>query len=378
MNKKILDKTISDNTKISDLIKSLGGAKYIQSYLLSKNKNITIESIYKWKKNGIPHRYRPEIKELSSNANIILAGDSFSLNDSLENKKAEFISNTDNKESKLYMKNNNLLYLLIFITAFLLIYIVYEYNNINDLKKKISHMEETLSAISDINYDKEINSFNKINKTQNDLIDKNSLKIDEIVNENNEFKKIIKEIDIDRPNAKIKYTYNQNPNYILLYLMEIKNNIKFSTPDLGQISFISNYLNNIVIPEEIKLALNSLDKLNKLELKGHKRIIERIDANFIKLNETINKNNEPDKSLLNNIKKLIKITKTDNKTFINKKNSYSIIINTINNYNYDSSLNELNVINNNGEFDQSIQDIKHLKILYQSINIIIKWLIFKG
>ena len=378
MNKKILDKTISDNTKISDLIKSLGGAKYIQSYLLSKNKNITIESIYKWKKNGIPHRYRPEIKELSSNANIILAGDSFSLNDSLENKKAEFISNTDNKESKLYMKNNNLLYLLIFITTFLLIYIVYEHNKISDLKKKISHMEETLSAISDINYDKEINSFNKINKTQNDLIDKNSLKIDEIVNENNEFKKIIKEIDIDRPNAKIKYTYNQNPNYILLYLMEIKNNIKFSTPDLGQISFISNYLNNIVIPEEIKLALNSLDKLNKLELKGHKRIIERIDANFIKLNETINKNNEPDKSLLNNIKKLIKITKTDNKTFINKKNSYSIIINTINNYNYDSSLNELNLINNNGEFDQSIQDIKHLKILYQSINIIIKWLIFKG
>ena len=378
MNKKILDKTISDNTKISELIKSLGGPKHIQSYLLSKNKNITIESIYKWKKNGIPHRYRAEIKELSNNANIILAGGSFSRNDSLENKKAEFISNTDNKESKLYMKNNNLLYLLVFITAFLLIYIVYEHNNINDLKKKISHMEETLSTISDINYDKEINSFNKINKTQNDLIDKNSLKIDEMVNENNEFKKIIKEIDIDRPNAKIKYTYNQNPNYILLYLMEIKNNIKFSTPDLGQISFISNYLNNIVIPEEIKLALNNLDKLNKLELKGHKRIIERIDANFIKLTEPINKNNETDKSLLNNIKKLIKITKTDNKTFINKNNSYSIIIKTINNYNYDSSLNELNLINNNGEFDQSIQDIKHLKNLYQSINLIIKWLIFQG
>ncbi len=372
MNKKILDKNISE------LIKSLGGAKHIRSYLLSKNKNITTESIYKWKKNGIPHRYRAEIKELSNNANITLAGDSFSRNDSLENKKTEFISNTDNKESKLYMKNNNLLYLLIFITAFLLIYIVYEHNNINDLKKKISHMEKTLSAISDINYDREINSFNIINNTQNDLINKNSLKIDEMANENNEFKKIIKEIDTDRPNEKTKYAYNQNPNYILLYLMDIKNNIKFSTPDLGQISFISNYLNNIVIPEEIKLALNNLDKLNKLELKGHKKIIERIDVNFIKLNEPINKNNEPDKSLLNNIKKLIKITKKDNKTFINKKNSYSIIINTINNYNYDSSLNELNLINNNGEFDQSIQDIKHLKNLYQSVNLIIKWLIFKG
>ena len=346
------------------------------SYLKIK---ILLQSLFiNGKKNGIPHRYRAEIKELSNNANITLAGDSFSRNDSLENKKTEFISNTDNKESKLYMKNNNLLYLLIFITAFLLIYIVYEHNNINDLKKKISHMEKTLSAISDINYDREINSFNIINNTQNDLINKNSLKIDEMANENNEFKKIIKEIDTDRPNEKTKYAYNQNPNYILLYLMDIKNNIKFSTPDLGQISFISNYLNNIVIPEEIKLALNNLDKLNKLELKGHKKIIERIDVNFIKLNEPINKNNEPDKSLLNNIKKLIKITKTDNKTFINKKNSYSIIINTINNYNYDSSLNELNLINNNGEFDQSIQDIKHLKNLYQSVNLIIKWLIFKG
>ena len=92
----------------------------------------------------------------------------------------------------------------------------------------------------------------------------------------------------------------------------------------------------------------------------------------------MNKNNEPDKSLLNNIKKLIKITKTDNKTFIGKKDSYSIIINTINNYSYDSSLNELNLLNNNGEFDQSIQDIKHLKSLYQYVNLIIKWLIFKG
>jgi hypothetical protein len=276
------------------------------------------------------------------------------------------------------MKNNNLLYLLIFITAFLLVYIVYEHNNINDLKKKISHMEKTLSAISNINYDKEINSFNKMNKRQNALIDKNFLKIVEIVDVNNEFKKIIKKIDKDRPNTGIPHTYNQNPNYILLYLMEIKNNIKYSTPNLGQISIISNYLNNIVIPEEIKLALNNLDRLNKLELKGHKKIIEHIDANFIKINEPINKSNKPDNNLLNNIKKLIKITKTDSKTFLNTKDSYSIIINTINNYNYDSSLNELNLINNNGEFDQSIQDIKHLKSLYQSINLIIKWLIFKG
>ena len=378
MNKKILDKTISDNTKISELIKFLGGAKYIQNYLLSKNINITIESIYKWKKNGIPHRYRAEIKELSNNANIALSGDSFSRNDNLENKKAEFISNTDNKEHKLFIKKNNLLYLLILITAFFIIYIVYEYNHINSLKIKISSIEKSLSAISSVNYDKEINSFNKINKTQNDLIDKNSLKIDEIVEINNEVKKIINKIEKDNSNTVTKQTYNQNPNYILLYLMEIKNNIKYSTPNLDQISFISNYLNNTVIPEEIKLALNNLDRLNKLELKGHNKIIERIDTNFIKINGPINQNNEPEKSLLNNIKKLIKITKTDSKKFINTKDYYSILIKSINNHNYDSSLNELNLINDNGEFDESIQDIKHIKSLYQSVNLIIQWLIFKG
>tara|TARA_B000000475_G_scaffold264830_1_gene252768 strand:- start:839 stop:1321 length:483 start_codon:yes stop_codon:yes gene_type:complete len=160
--------------------------------------------------------------------------------------------------------------------------------------------------------------------------------------------------------------------------MEIKNNIKYSTPNLDQISFISNYLNNTVIPEEIKLALNNLDRLNKLELKGHNKIIERIDTNFIKINEPINQNNEPEKSLLNNIKKLIKITKTDSKKFINTKDYYSILIKSINNHNYDSSLNELNLINDNGEFDESIQDIKHIKSLYQSVNLIIQWLIFKG
>ena len=307
-----------------------------------------------------------------------MSGDSFSGNDSLENKKAEFISNTDNKEHKLFIKKNNLLYLLIFITAFFIIYIIYQYNHINSLKIKIASIEKSLSALSSVNYDKEINSFNKINKTQNDLIDKNSLKIDEIVEINNEVKKIINKIEKDNSNTVTKQTYNQNPNYILLYLMEIKNNIKYSTPNLDQISFISNYLNNIIIPEEIKLALNNLDRLNKLELKGHNKIIEHIDANFIKINEPINKNNEPEKSLLNNIKKLIKITKTDSKKFINTKDYYSILINSINNHNYDSSLNELNLINDNGEFDESIQDIKHIKSLYQSVNLIIKWLIFKG
>ena len=50
MAKKITEKTMPEDKNTTDLIKSLGGAQRIYKYLLSKNKNITVESIYKWKK----------------------------------------------------------------------------------------------------------------------------------------------------------------------------------------------------------------------------------------------------------------------------------------------------------------------------------------
>ena len=50
MAKKITEKTMPEDKNTADLIKSLGGAQRIYKYLLSKNKNITVESIYKWKK----------------------------------------------------------------------------------------------------------------------------------------------------------------------------------------------------------------------------------------------------------------------------------------------------------------------------------------
>ena len=53
MAKKITEKTMPEDKNTADLIKSLGGAQRIYKYLLSKNKNITVESIYKWKKNGV-------------------------------------------------------------------------------------------------------------------------------------------------------------------------------------------------------------------------------------------------------------------------------------------------------------------------------------
>ena len=79
----------------SSFIKSLGGAKGIYNYLLSKNVNINIDSIYKWKNNGIPHRYLLYIKELADNKGITLPEDIFPANMFSMIKKTEIISNSD-------------------------------------------------------------------------------------------------------------------------------------------------------------------------------------------------------------------------------------------------------------------------------------------
>ena len=85
MAKKITEKTMPEDKNTADLIKSLGGAQRIYKYLLSKNKNITVESIYKWKKNGIPYRYRTAIEELSANNNITIMDNAFLDKKSYEN-----------------------------------------------------------------------------------------------------------------------------------------------------------------------------------------------------------------------------------------------------------------------------------------------------
>jgi hypothetical protein len=119
MAKKITEKTMPEDKNTADLIKSLGGAQRIYKYLLSKNKNITVESIYKWKKNGIPYRYRTAIEELSANNNITIMDNAFLDKKDSHNQKTEIISNTGNK-NKITFLNNIFLYLLLLFFIFLL------------------------------------------------------------------------------------------------------------------------------------------------------------------------------------------------------------------------------------------------------------------
>ncbi|MBJ86342.1 MAG: hypothetical protein CMJ11_07145 [Pelagibacterales bacterium] len=382
MAKKISEKTMPEDKNMADLIKSLGGAQRIYKYLLSKNKNITVESIYKWKKNGIPYRYRTAIEELSTSNNINLMDNAFLDKKDSDNKKTEIISSTGNK-NKITFLNNIFLYLLLIFSIFLLIYIFYNNNNINRVEEKIIKIEKIVSSISPKDYSVEIKNFNNVNQIQNNKITKNASKIDEISISNNNLQSLINEIQRERSNSLSTQVQNIdaskiNSIYSLLYLMNIKNDLQFSNPDLNEFNDIKSYLRSLTVPENVEIALNKLDQLSILELKSHNKIIDEIHNVELKINNITNKNVNEEKTLLDKFKKLVKITKTNNSTFVYTKSFQYNLINTLSNHNYEKSIYELNNINQNGKFNESIQDIKNLEMLYESINLIVKWLIFEG
>lgn len=382
MAKKITKKTTQEDKNTADLIKSLGGAQRVYKYLLSKNKNITIESIYKWKKNGIPYRYRSAIEELSTSNNISLMDKDFLDKKDSDNKKTEIISSTDNK-NKITFMNNIFLYLLLVFSIFLLIYIFYNNKNINRLEEKIIKIEKIVSSISPKDHSAEIKNFNNVNQIQDNQIKKNASKIDEISISNNNLQSLINEIERDGSNRLSTQIQNIDANkinsiYSLLYLMNIKNDLQFSNPDFNEFYDIKSYLRSLTVPENVEIALNKLDQLSILELKSHNKIIDEIHNVELKINNITNKNVNEEKTLLNKFKKLVKVTKTNKSTFVYTKSVQYNLINTLSNHNYKKSIYELNNINQNGKFNESIQDIKNLEMLYESINLIVKWLIFEG
>ena len=364
-----------DFNNTENLIKSLGGAQEIYKYLLSKNKKITIESIYKWKKNGIPHRYRTEIKELSSNNGIKLADESFLDENGFQNNNTKIVSNKT--------KKNILSYLLIIIFIFLLVYVFYNNKKIYTFEQKILSLEKIISSESVSNFNKEINALKKINTEQNNLVQTNALRIDDLYVTNKKITGLIDKIEPELSNFLLNQNQNINSDnlnsiYILLYLIDLKNNIKFFSPNLKQFNLISSYFSKTSIPERAEIALSNINKLSNSKIKSHKNIIDEFDKILlIKDNEASDKTDVKN-TILNKFKKLVKVSKINSNTDFHHSNFRSKIINSLNNYNYQQSIYELNNINNEDKFNETIKDINNLKILYESINTIIKWLIFKG
>ena len=386
MEEKKANISTSDIKSTSSFIKSLGGAKGIYNYLLSKKININIDSIYKWKNNGIPHRYILYIKELADNKNITLPEDIFPNNMPSMINKTEIISNSDNNREGFPQKKSRIvLYLALVTFIVLILQFLYYQNNSKILNQKIVKLENLISSISIKDYDSELYSLNNVINEQKALLQKHSLEIKELnittTTNNNKIKNLEANIlELSNNNYKTNASKQNNSAKILMHLMIIKDNIKFSSPNLNNIDLINNYFSKINTTKNVNLSLRNINNLSKVNLKSHKEIEEKISSILINVNKKENyiPDNNTKINIFKYLKKLIRIRKIDNSVFMDKNNIHTNIINNLAIYNYDYILNEFKSVNNNIELNHWLKDVHNLKILFESLDNIINWLILRG
>ena len=369
-----------DIDKISSFIKSLGGAKAIYSYLKSQNVNINIESIYKWKNNGIPHRYLLYIKELADSKNAVIPANIFPENISSVKNKPDIISSMKNSSKNLNIKKYRTS-ILITLLAFVIIILQFLYyqNNKKAINERIIKLESLTLSFQADDYDKKLDSINNFITNQNILKKQYSSDIKSIYSlitaNKYKLKNLKKNLDLSINNNNTIPKFKLNGfNTTIINLMILKENIRFSTPDLSNIDLINNYFSRIKTPEDIKLSILNLNKLSKINLKSHKQLVKEISPLLI----DIKNNNNNRVTILTYLKNVIKISKINNNDFMNKQIIGSNIINNLNSYNYDYILNEFKSINNNIKMNEWLEGINNLNILIISLDNIINWLIYKG
>ena len=380
MEEKKTNVSTSDADQVSSFIKSLGGAKNIYSYLKTKKININIESIYKWKNNGIPHRYLLYIKELADNQDVIIPGNIFPENIRSVNNKADIISSIDNNIKGYRIP------ILIILLAFIIVLLQFLYfqNDRKAVNEKILKLENLTLLFKTHDYDKKLDS---INNFINDQIVLNKQYSSEIKNayslniiNTKKIKELEKNIGISfNNNNKIQNSKLSSFNTTLINLIVLKDNIKFSIPNLSNINLINDYFSRIKTPENITLALLNLNSLSKINLKSHVQLVEEITPLLIDLNkENSNKKVSNKINILTYLKNMIKISKISNTEFMYNNKITSNIINNLNSHNYDYILNEFKTVNNNMKLNEWLESINNLNILIISLDNIINWLIYKG
>ena len=380
MEEKKTNVSTSDADQVSSFIKSLGGAKNIYSYLKTKKININIESIYKWKNNGIPHRYLLYIKELADNQDVIIPGNIFPENIRSVNNKADIISSIDNNIKGYRIP------ILIILLAFIIVLLQFLYfqNDRKAVNEKILKLENLTLLFKTHDYDKKLDS---INNFINDQIVLNKQYSSEIKNayslniiNTKKIKELEKNIGISfNNNNKIQNSKLSSFNTTLINLIVLKDNIKFSIPNLSNINLINDYFSRIKTPENITLALLNLNSLSKINLKSHVQLVEEITPLLIDLNkENSNKKVSNKINILTYLKNMIKISKISNNELMYNNKITSNIINNLNSHNYDYILNEFKTVNNNVKLNEWLESINSLNILINSLDKIINWLIYKG
>ena len=379
MEEKKTNVSTSDADQVSSFIKSLGGAKNIYSYLKTKKININIESIYKWKNNGIPHRYLLYIKELADNQDVIIPGNIFPENIRSVNNKADIISSIDNNIKGYRIP------ILIVLLAFIIVLLQFLYfqNDRKAVNEKILKLENLTLLFKTHDYDKKLDSINNfinnqivLNKQYSSEI-KNAYSLN--ITNTNKIKELEKNIGKSFNNNKIQNSKLSSFNTTLINLIVLKDNIKFSIPNLSNINLINDYFSRIKTPENITLALLNLNSLSKINLKSHVQLVEEITPLLIDLNkENSNKKVSNKINILTYLKNMIKISKISNTEFMYNNKITSNIINNLNSHNYDYILNEFKTVNNDVKLNEWLESINSLNILINSLDKIINWLIYKG
>ena len=369
-----------DANKISLFIKSLGGVKAIYSYLKSKNVTINIESIYKWKNNGIPHRYLLYIKELANNQNIRIPENIFPDNIGSVNNKTEIISSIETNRKNI--KGYRIPILIVLLSLIIIILqFLYHHHNKKAINEKITKLENLTSSFKAHDYDKKLDSINDFIVDQTILKKQHSSDIKSIygliTTNKNKLKDLEKNIGLsfNKSNKAQNFKLN-NFNTTLIKLIVLKENIKFSIPNLKNIDLINNYFSHIETPDDVSLSLLNLNNLSKINLKSHKQLTDEILLLLVNINNK--KKNSNRVNILIYLKNLIKISKINNNDLINKKIIGSNIINNINTHNYEYILNEFKSINGNIELNEWLESINNLNILIISLDNIINWLVYKG
>ena len=373
--------SVSDASHTLSFIKSLGGAKSIYSFLISKNININIESIYKWKNNGIPHRYLLYIKELADSKSIDIPQDILPNSLTSSKNKTEITSISNN----IVKKNIIPMLLVLLFLLILIIQFLYYQSNHKSINQKLLTLENLTALYQNNDYDKKLASINNFIENQTSISKKHSSDIKNMsiatIDNRNKLKDLEKSI---RTSLNSK-TGTQNPelynfNSTLIYLIILKENIRFSIPNLSNLGLINNYFSQIVLPDEITLSLLNLNNLSKEELKSHNKLMEEITFILMDINNkiSVNKKDNNKFDILTYLKKLITITKINNNELKNKSIIESNIINSLNSYNYEYILNKFKSVKNNNELNIWLKNINDLNILITSLDNIINWLIYKG
>ena len=301
------------NTNIKELIKELGGTNEIYTFISSKGLPLKVASIYKWKKNGIPHRYRDLIRELAHKKNVKFEDNIFQnyketdATITYDKITTEQSNNKSNIHSFKFFHSTVAVLMFIFLLGGFLYFINIKY----DLEDRIHKLEKTISKIA-LN-----NDFDKLkDSTKDNLYIIEELGAEVEINENAIKKSQVKLTELSKKLDKSILSLNKNFDSLGNYTTSNKNTLylKFLTllilekqnintgKNIGNVTkYLGNHIKQIDSPENIKKAFHNIEILSQEKIITKSELKYEI-ISLIKDSNKLNNNLQTPKTLKEKIK----------------------------------------------------------------------------